>query len=83
MPLSIENAVGQKLMLGFHGLQPPAEILEMIQRQHIGGATLFRSMNLEHPAQIRELTDCAAMRRSAVGSAALSRGQLPVELPEA
>jgi beta-N-acetylhexosaminidase len=63
MPLSTENAVGQKLMLGFHGLQPPAEILEIIQRQHVGGATLFRSMNLEHPAQIRELTD--ALQRAA------------------
>jgi len=57
MPLSIENAVGQKLMLGFHGMQPPIEVLEMLKRHHVGGATLFRSMNLEHPAQIRELTD--------------------------
>ena len=82
MPLSIENAVGQKLMLGFHGLQPPAEILETIQRQHIGGATLFRSMNLEHPAQIRELTaalQCAA----ALWGRLPFRGQLFVELPEA
>ena len=82
MPLSIENAVDQKLMLGFHGLQPPAEILEMIQRQHIGGATLFRSMNLEYPAQIRELTD-ALQRAAALWGKPPFRGQLPVELPEA
>jgi beta-N-acetylhexosaminidase len=57
MPLSIENAIGQKLMLGFHGMQPPSEVLEILKSHHVGGATLFRSMNLEHPAQIRELTD--------------------------
>jgi beta-N-acetylhexosaminidase len=57
MPLSIENASGQKLMLGFHGTQPPPEVLEMLKRHHVGGVTLFRSMNLEHPAQIRALTD--------------------------
>jgi beta-N-acetylhexosaminidase len=57
MPPSIENTIGQKLMLGFHGMQPPPEVLEMLQRHHVGGVTLFRSMNLEHPAQIRALTD--------------------------
>jgi beta-N-acetylhexosaminidase len=57
MPLSIENAIGQKLMLGFHGTQPPSDVLEMLQRHHVGGVTLFRSMNLEHPAQVRALTD--------------------------
>ena len=57
MPLSLENIIGQKLMWSFHGHTPPPEFLAALTRQHVGGVTLFRSMNLDHPAQIRELTD--------------------------
>jgi beta-N-acetylhexosaminidase len=63
MPLTLDQAVGQKLMLGFYGAQPPAEILETLQQQHIGGITLFRSLNLHDVAQIHDLT--AALQRAA------------------
>ena len=82
MPLSIENAVGQNLMLGFHGTQPFREGLELIKRHHVGGATLFRSMNLDHSAQIRELPD-TLQRAATLWGGLPFRGQLLVELPEA
>jgi beta-N-acetylhexosaminidase len=53
-------------MLSFAGLTPSAEILATLARQHIGGVTLFRSLNIERPAQVRELT--AALQRAAAAA---------------
>jgi beta-N-acetylhexosaminidase len=66
MSLTLEQAVGQKLMLSFTGTEPSAEILAALQRQHIGGVTLFRSLNVDGPAQVRALTE--RLQRAAAAS---------------
>ena len=66
MPLTLEQAIGQKLMLSFAGTEPSAEILAVLKRQHVGGVTLFRALNVESPAQVRALT--AALQRAAAAS---------------
>lgn len=66
IPLTLEQALGQMLMLSFAGSQPSPEILETIRRQHVGGITLFRSMNVRHPAQVRGLT--ARLQKAAADS---------------
>src|SRR4026207_1709361 len=53
MPLTIEEALGQKLMLTFTGLEPSATILATLGRQHVGGVTLFRAATVESPAPVR------------------------------
>ena len=63
MTLTIEQAVGQKLMLAFEGTEPSVEILETIRARHVGGITLFRALNVESPSQVRSLT--AALREAA------------------
>jgi len=66
MRLTIEQAIGQKLMLSFVGTEPSSNILTTIQNHHVGGLTLFHSMNVDNPAQVRLLTD--ALQRAAVAS---------------
>lgn len=66
MPLTLEQAIGPKLMLSFAGTEPSAEILAVLKRQHVGGITLFRALNVESPAQVRALT--AALQRAAAAS---------------
>jgi beta-N-acetylhexosaminidase len=66
MALTLEQAIGQKLMLSFVGTEPSAEILAAIARQHVGGVTLFRALNVAGPAQVRELT--AALQRAAAAA---------------
>lgn len=63
MTLTLEQALGQKLMLSFRGTTPSADFLATLQHQHVGGLTLFRSLNVESPAQVRALT--AALQRAA------------------
>jgi beta-N-acetylhexosaminidase len=66
MQLTLDQAVGQKLMLSFVGAQPPPDILALIEDQHIGGITLFRAKNVVDPAQVRDLTD--SLQRAAAAS---------------
>jgi beta-N-acetylhexosaminidase len=73
MSLTIEQALGQKLMLSFDGETPSADILAILRRQHIGGITIFRHRNVANPAQVRELT--AALQR-----AAAQAGQPPLAI---
>jgi beta-N-acetylhexosaminidase len=63
MPASLENIVGQKLMWSFNGHTPSPEFLSALYAGHVSGVTLFRSLNLDQPAQIRALTD--ALQRAA------------------
>ncbi|HUS15314.1 MAG TPA: glycoside hydrolase family 3 N-terminal domain-containing protein [Chloroflexia bacterium] len=70
-PLSLEQAVGHKLMLAFAGHQPPAAFLERVARGPLGGVTLFRSLNVADPAQVRALT-------AALQAAARQSGQPPL-----
>jgi beta-N-acetylhexosaminidase len=66
MPLTLEQAVGQKLMLSFVGTEPAPDILATLERQHVGGLTLFRHNNVANPAQVRTLAD--ALQRAAHAS---------------
>lgn len=62
--LSIEAAIGQKLLLAFDGKDHPSpEILDAIRRYRPAGITLFRSLNVDYPAQVRQLT--AALQNAA------------------
>jgi len=56
MLLPVERAVGQHLLLAFDGKRLPAQVREAVQKYGPGGFTLFRSLNLDDPAQVRELT---------------------------
>ena len=60
-------------MLSFLGFTPSAEILAALQQQPVGGITLFRAQNVQHPAQVRALT--AALQRAAAAA-----GQPPLLL---
>ncbi len=71
MTLTLEQALGQKLMLRFSGTEPSAEILDTLKKHHIGGITLFRAFNVDTPAQVRALT-------KALQAAALAAGQPPL-----
>jgi beta-N-acetylhexosaminidase len=63
-PLSLEQAIGQKLLLAFTGKQGvTAELLEALRRYRPAGVTLFRSMNVDTPAQVRGL--CQDLQRAA------------------
>src|SRR6476660_9929384 len=71
MKLTLEQAIGQKLMLSFVGTEPPPDFLAMLRRQHFGGVTLFRTMNTTEPAQVRRLM-------ALLQSAAAESGQPPL-----
>jgi beta-N-acetylhexosaminidase len=73
MTLTLEQAIGQKLMLTFSGTEPSADILAALARHHLGGLTLFRAQNVESPAQVRALT-------RALQQAAAAAGQPPLLL---
>jgi len=45
---------GQLFLVGFHGIEPPLEILRLIDEYSLGGVILFKR-NLEEPNQIAEL----------------------------
>lgn len=56
--MNILDTIGQKLLIAFAGkdnLSP--EILAALREFHPVGLTLFRALNLDHPAQVRQLTD--------------------------
>jgi beta-N-acetylhexosaminidase len=62
--LSPEDALGQKLLLAFEGKQGvTAELLEALRRYRPAGVTLFRSMNIDNPAQVRAL--CRDLQQAA------------------
>ena len=56
-PWSIEQALGQKLMLAFIGKDTlPDELLRAIHSYRPAGFSLFRAFNIDRPAQVRKLT---------------------------
>jgi len=55
--VQILDAIGQKLLLAFAGKdRPTPEIVEDLRAFRPAGVTLFRALNIDHPAQVRELT---------------------------
>ncbi|PKN93627.1 MAG: glycoside hydrolase family 3 [Chloroflexi bacterium HGW-Chloroflexi-6] len=56
--MDITQALGQKILLAFHGKDKPSEEIKSALREYrASGVTLFRSMNIDSPAQVRHLTD--------------------------
>ncbi len=53
--MSIEEQIGQLLMVGFSGKEPTPQILDLIRSGHVGGVILF-TRNLGSPRQIFQLT---------------------------
>jgi len=55
--MEIAEAVGQRLLLAFHGKESPStEIERAIRDFQPAGISLFRSLNIDSPAQLRDLT---------------------------
>src|SRR5713226_9580415 len=54
--MSLADAVGQRLLLSFRGTQAPADILARVRHGPLAGFTLFRSLNVVDPEQVRDLT---------------------------
>ena len=59
---NLEHLVGQVLVVGFAGLEPPPALLQQIAQGQVGGVILF-SRNVAHPRQVAALT--RALHRAA------------------
>ena len=56
--MSLDEKVGQMMMVGFEGTSPPAHILEWLESGRIGGIYLF-ARNIDNPSQVTRLVqDC-------------------------
>ncbi len=53
--MTLEEQIGQLLMVGFWGTTPSPEIIDLIQRYHVGNIILF-SRNIHDSQQVLELT---------------------------
>lgn len=53
--LTLEEQIGQLLMVGFPGTTPTPELIELIQKYHVGNVILF-SRNVQEVRQIQQLT---------------------------
>jgi beta-N-acetylhexosaminidase len=55
--VEIEGHIGQRLLLAFKGREVTPEFRTALQTYRPAGLTLFRSLNIENPAQVRQLTE--------------------------
>jgi beta-N-acetylhexosaminidase len=53
--MTLEEQIGQTLMVGFGGTMATREVIELIQRYHVGNVILF-SRNVRDAEQVRTLT---------------------------
>jgi beta-N-acetylhexosaminidase len=53
--MTLEERIGQTLMVGFPGTTASREVIELIQRYHVGNIILF-SRNVRDAEQVRKLT---------------------------
>ncbi len=53
--MTLDQQIGQLFMVGFQGYEPPREIVDLIQRWHVGGIIFF-SRNIRDARQTLELT---------------------------
>jgi len=58
--MTLEEQIGQLLMVGFWGTTPSQEIIDLIQRYHVGNILLF-SRNVGNAQQVLELTESLQM----------------------
>ena len=54
---STSQMIGQRFMLAFEGLEPPAHILTWIRERGTAGFTLFRPKNVANPGQVLALNE--------------------------
>lgn len=52
--MSLEEKIGQMMIVGFHGTTPSPDIRRLIEEYHVGGVTLF-SRNIVDPLQVTRL----------------------------
>jgi beta-N-acetylhexosaminidase len=57
------QAAGQRVVFGFHGTEPPRDLLRRVRRGEAAGVILFRR-NIESRAQVRRLTGALQRRRA-------------------
>ncbi len=70
--MNLEAIIGEKLLLAFEGTQAPSSALvSAIHARRLAGVTLFRGMNVQSPAQVRELTSALQREAEAAGIAPL------------
>ncbi|MBP8864788.1 MAG: beta-N-acetylhexosaminidase [Anaerolineae bacterium] len=63
--MTLEEKLGQVMVIGFDGLTPEPALLEMLRNYHVGGVILF-ARNVDSPRQVAELTH--ALQRAALES---------------
>ena len=54
--LTLEQKIGQLMIIGFDGIEAESGLLEMIRKYHIGGVILF-ARNVHSPQQVAQLTN--------------------------
>jgi beta-N-acetylhexosaminidase len=55
--MGFEDRIGQQMLLAFEGKQEiPEDFIRLLNLIKPAGITLFRHLNMDHPAQVRELT---------------------------
>lgn len=64
--MSLRQKVGQLLMIGFDGTEPSANILRMIEEEHVGGIILF-VRNIGTPEEVLRLTSDLQLRAKKAG----------------
>ncbi len=63
--MTIDQKIGQLMVIGFDGLKVDADLRDMIANHHVGGVILF-ARNVKNPQQVAEL--CAKLQKIAVES---------------
>lgn len=72
MALTLEDAIGEQFLLSFAGTREPSrDLIETIERRHVGGVVLFRAKNVGSVAELRGLTE-------ALQAAAAKAGRPPL-----
>jgi beta-N-acetylhexosaminidase len=66
-----KQAIEQKLMLAFRGMEPPQAVLTLLAERNIAGFTFFRPFNFQSPAQVRALTGDLQRASAEAGHASL------------
>ena len=70
--LSLEQQVGQLLVVSFRGAETPDYVLDLLRRRHAAGVVLFES-NVESRGQLRSLS--RSLQRAAGGRALVATDQ--------
>ena len=66
-----KQAIEQKLMLAFVGMEPPQKVLSLLAERNIAGFTFFRPFNYQSPDQVLALTKALQQASAEAGHAPL------------